>query len=259
MDWDAYWRFELFRRECEPLDFRRWKRDSQRELRRLHPGSLLLLDSTAGLGDHTVNLAEEGFTVEACDASAVARDATRRAVAVAGLDVPVFDARWEALGRPGRYDLIFNDALHWVYDEDELARALRGFRDALRPGGTLVYFFADQLAPGADAGRRVLDWDWERLAPSETLWERAKGPHRVTLTVTRERGPDFIDEHHRYDERRGDGSVRTTRLTMRRVYRWDWYHLTPLLAAAGFEDMRSDHFENVKGHHYALSRARRPP
>ena len=34
----------------------------------------------------------------------------------AGLDVPVFDARWEALGEthPARYDLIFHDALHWV-------------------------------------------------------------------------------------------------------------------------------------------------
>ena len=124
----AYWRFELFRRKCDPLDFRAWKRDSQRELKKLYPGRPLLLDSTAGLGDHTVNLAEEGFEVEACDVSEVALEATRRAVTEAKLDAPVFRARWEALDRPGRYDLVFNDALHWTYEPDDLRAALRGFQ-----------------------------------------------------------------------------------------------------------------------------------
>ena len=51
-DWDRYWRFEDFRRSCDPLDFRRWKRDSQRALRALHPGDeVRLLDATAGMGD----------------------------------------------------------------------------------------------------------------------------------------------------------------------------------------------------------------
>ena len=32
----------------------------------------------------------------------------------------------------------------------------------------------------------------------------------------------------------------------------------PVLHDAGFTDLRTDHFTNVKGHHYALSRAFRP-
>src|SRR5262245_9616285 len=128
MDWDLYWRFELFRRSADPLDFRKWKSDSQRELAALHPGGKLLLDSSAGLGDHTVNLAEHGFRVEACDTSDVALTATRQAVAEARADVEVFRARWEELGRDGRYDLIFNDALHWIHEETELLAVLRGLR-----------------------------------------------------------------------------------------------------------------------------------
>lgn len=127
LNWDRYWRFELFRRRCDPLDFRRWKRDSQRELKALYPGRPRLLDATAGLGDHTVNLAEEGFEVTACDTSAVAREATAAALSDAGLDVPVIATPWAELGaRPERYDLVFNDALHWTYDEATLRAGSRG-------------------------------------------------------------------------------------------------------------------------------------
>jgi SAM-dependent methyltransferase len=289
MSWDAYWRFELFRRACDPLDFRKWKRDSQRELKKLYPGEPLLLDSTAGLGDHTVNLAEEGFRVEACDDSEVALDATQRAVGDAGLDVRVFRARWEELGTitPAHYDLVFNDALHWTYDEGELRAALRGLFGALRPGGALVFFFADEREPEPGAGLSILEWDWRKMEPERVVWDHASDGHRVTLTITPERGPDFIDEHHVFLSREEDahdsprssaghpGGVRaedaegprirtreTTadlrRLTMRRVYRWDWHGLVPLLRDAGFTGERSDHFENVKGYTFAMSRAFRP-
>lgn len=258
MDWDLYWRFELFRRCCDPLDFRRWKRDSQRELKRLYPGTPLLLDSTAGLGDHTVNLAEEGFRVEACDVSEVALEATRRAVREAGLDVPVFRARWEALGRPGRYELIFNDALHWIYEPGELRAALAGFFDALAPGGALVFFFADADKPSE--GQELLEWDWSQLGGERAriAWDHVHDGTRVTLTVLAERGEDFIDEHHLYLVREGEAPATLSSLTVRRVYRWDFARLAPLLVEAGFVDLRSDHFENVKGYTFAMSRAFKP-
>lgn len=258
-DWDCYWRYELLRRRADPLDFRRWKRDSQRELKGLYPGAPRLLDSTAGLGDHTVNLAEEGFVVDAIDTSPVARQATRRAVAEAGLEVEVFDAPWERIGRPGRYDVIFNDALHWTYDEEALRAQLRGLFDALAPGGALVYFFAEATDPAPDYGARVLAWDWERTEERRVAWSHVVDGTAVELTIESVRGEDFIDEHHLFVERRPDGKEHRQQLTMRRVYRWDWYHLTPLLIDVGFTGMRSDEFENTaKGYTFAMNRAYRP-
>jgi SAM-dependent methyltransferase len=257
-DWDRYWRYELFRRSCDPLDFRKWKRDSQRELAKLHPGALLL-DSTAGLGDHTINLAEEGFRVEACDASEVAIEATREALAAAKLDVPVFRASWSELGRAGRYDVVFNDALHWIYDEAELRAALAGLFGALRPGGALVFFFADAAKPHEGAGLEIMAWDIEQWPePTRLMWEHERDERTsVSLTISRQIGDDFIDEHHRYRVRDHEGE-RIDELILRRVYRWDWYALSRVLRDIGFVDLRSDHFRSVKGHTFAMSRAFRP-
>ena len=71
-------------------------------------------------------------------------------------------------------------------------------------------------------------------------------------------GEDFIDEHHLYHVRDGDGPTELETLTMRRVYRWDHAHLTPLLEDVGFVDVRTDHVQNVKGHRFAMNRAFRP-
>ena len=215
--------------------------------------------------DSTVNLAEEGFVVEACDASAVARELTTRAVRDAKLDVPVFDARWETLGQshPSRYDLIFNDALHWTWDRETLAAQLRGFLDALRPGGALVFFFADAREPDEGAGLRILEWDWsQRTGQPPTFehvaWSHERGGRRVELTIRVERGDAFLDEHHRFVDRRGDERS-ITELVMRRVYRWDWFALSRLMHEVGFVDLRSDVFQNrAKGYSFAMNRAFRP-
>lgn len=261
MDWDVFWKHELFRRQCDPLDFRRWKRDSQRELRQLYPGDQVrLLDSTAGLGDHTINLAEEGFWVEACDESPVALAAARRAVQAAGLSerVEIFDARWQDLQRRERYDLVFNDALHWVYEVEELRRVLRGLKSALVPGGALVFFFADAQEPDEGAGLSVLEWDWDRIERVRVEWDHVLEGHRETLMVRAERGPDYIDEDHLYLVRDGENRAELDALTMRRVYRWDWHALSRLLTDVGFVDLRSERFDNVKGYSFAMNRAHRP-
>ncbi len=261
LDWDTYWRFEAFRRACDPLDFHRWKRDSQRALRELYPGEgVRLLDSTAGMGDHTVNLAEEGFVVEACDESAVARAETEAAVRAAGLAVPVFEAAWERLAEThaARWDLIFNDALHWTWDEAALRAQLAGFLGALKPGGALVFFFADARMPEEGAGLQLLEEDWGGPEP-RVAWSHAKDGRRVTLTVMKERGPDYIDAHHLFHDQRAGGAPTLETLTMREVYRWDWHALSRLLADVGFVDVRSDVFPNrAKGYDFAMNRAFRP-
>ena len=256
-DWDSFWRFEQIRRAFDPLDARRWKSDSQRELKALYPGRPLLLDSTAGLGDHTVNLAEQGFAVEACDTSEAALTATRAALRDAGLELPVFRGEWSSLKRPGRYDLIFNDALHWVYDVDDMRSTAQGLLEALKPGGTLIYFYADKSKPTEDVGQRQLASDWEDMREPREAWAYEDDSKSLSLSLRSTRGEGCIDEEHTYELR--EGTQRSTHcLTMRHVYHWDWFHLTPLLTDVGFTDIRSDHFVNVKGRTYAMNRASRP-
>lgn len=262
-DWDLFWRHERAHRRVAPLDFRRWKRASQRALRELHPGpDVRVLDSTAGLGEHTVNLAELGFRVEACDASAEARAATAEALSAADLaeHVAVFDARWEMLGaqRPARYDLVFNDAIHWIEDEDAMHAALSGIRDALVPGGALVFFFADPAEPHEGAGLANLEWDRAHVTPYEVVWDLATDDGLVThqrVAIPAER---HLDEHHLYLVRAPDGKVRIEATVLRRIYRWDWHAMTRALARAGYDRVEGRHFTNDKGHTFAMCFAHRP-
>ncbi len=256
IDWDTYFRYELLHRRHAPVDFRRWKRASQRALRALHPGTVRVLDATAGLGDHTVNLAELGFLTEATDASPVAREATAKAVAAAGVEVPIHGARWENLGTDlgQRFDLIFNDAIHWIDGEEAMHAALVGTREALAPGGALVFFFADARMPEPEAGLSILGWDTEHLARHELAWSHPDGDAEVTHVVVREHAPRHIDEHHLYVTRtRSEKSLQS--LIMRRIYAWDWSAMTRALERAGFTDVKSDVFENDHGSSVALNRA----
>ena len=79
----------------------------------------------------------------------------------------------------------------------------------------------------------------------------------MSLALLNERGEDFIDQHHFYVIREGRAAPRLEALTMRRVYRWDFHALKALLAEAGFGEVTSHAFRNVKGHTYALNLARR--
>lgn len=263
-NWDLFWRYERLHRRHEPVDFRRWKRASQRALRELFDGAdVRVLDATAGLGDHTINLAELGFRTEACDASREAREATREALVQAGLhhDVPIFDARWEELGRthPSRYDLVFQDAIHWIEDEEAMHRALVGLRGALVPGGSLVFFFADARKPEPGSGLRILEWDREHIKPHELVWDHPvdEGGHVMHVRVTTP-GIECLDEHLLYVRRDLQSGTRLESTIMRRIYRWDWHAMSRALARAGFGELKSLRVVNDKGHPFALNLAENP-
>ena len=217
------------------------------------------LDSTAGLGDHTVNLAELGFVVDACDASAEARDATREAVERAGVGVEIFDARWETLGaaRPDRYDVVFNDAIHWIERDEDMHAALVGIRGTLRPssagsrGGALVFFFADPDRREPGAGLENLAWDREGTPGHELLWDHPDGECRVTHARVAVPNEMTLDEHHLYIVHDGRGArLESTR--MRRIYRWDWHAMTEACARAGYREVTGTSFQNDKGHRASM-------
>lgn len=262
--WDTWWRWEIFRRRADPLDFRRWKADSSRALRALPAGAdrdgvaPRLLDSTCGMGYHALVQHELGFRVEASDASALVLEAARRLAASEGARVPIHQCRWEELGDrfPERYDLIFNDEIHQVREEAELLAALTGIRRALRPGGALVFFFADRAKP--DDGPNQARWDWEHEPVDAVAWSaRAQGTE-VTCSRHREMpAPDLILEHLVYRVSDDGRPAREESVTVTRNYRWDWTHVTPVLRAAGFADVESHRFVNVHGNTYALNLATR--
>jgi SAM-dependent methyltransferase len=258
-EWDVVLRWERFHRGFAPVDFRRWKRASQAALRALYPApDVRVLDATAGLGDHTVNLAELGFTVTAGDASAVARDATGEAVRAAGLDVEVADLRWERVGqeRPEAFDLVFHDALHWLTDEAAMDAALRSLRAALRPGGALVFFFADPRDPGPGAGERVRRWDLEHLVRHELAWRHPHAEGHVTCLRARTPTADAIEEHHLFLVEPGSGATLESAV-LTRVYRWDFHTMEGAVARAGFRRLEGRLFTNDKGHETAMCLAHR--
>ncbi|MCP4867147.1 MAG: class I SAM-dependent methyltransferase [Proteobacteria bacterium] len=245
-DWDTFWKWELHRRRTDPIDFRQWKADSSRELRALFPGDgVRLLDASCGMGFHALIQHELGFEVEACDANPRVLAAATELFDGA---VEAFPARWEELGqlRPDRYDLVFNDEVHQVRPASALLAVLSGFAGCLKPGGALVFFFADSAKP--DDGVNQCLYEWEHMERSRHAWT-AEG---VRLDVEAELvGDDQILEYHRYTL--PDGSTETA--TLSKSYCWDWDSILPVLRDAGFVRFESRRFMNIKGWEYALNLA----
>lgn len=249
--WDVLLHFERSHRAHAPVDFRRWKRASQRALRALFPGSdVRVLDATAGLGDHTVNLAELGFLVTAGDASQVAREATLAACTAAGLEVPVLDVRWETLGtsHPSAFDLIFHDAIHWIEYEAVMHEVLQSLRAALRPGGALAFFFADFRDPNPGAGERVRLWDLQNMARHELAYREPYEDGHVTKTIVRVPVNDVVQEHHLFVIEAPEKEPRLESAMLTRIYRWDFAAMQEIALRAGFSRLEGHLFENDKGH-----------
>lgn len=257
--WDRLLRWERFHRSFEPVDFRRWKRASQAHLRTLFPGEgLRVLDATAGLGDHSVNLAELGFVVTAGDASPVAREATTEAARSANVTIEVADLRWETVGteRPLAYDLVFHDAIHWIEQPEAMHAALASLRKTLRPKGALVFFFADPRDPQPGAGERVRQWDLAHLPRMERLWRHPYEDGTVTHEVMRLPSGDAIDERHVFTVGGGDTTSELQEAPLRRIYRWDFHTMKDACASAGFASLEGHVFDNDKGLPTAMCLAR---
>ncbi len=172
--------------------------------------------------------------------------------------IPTFSTTWENLGtlRSERYDLIFNDEIHQVRPRRELLVALRGFHDALRPGGSLVFFYADAKKP--DNGPGHARWDWEHVHEDRKAWTASSDGLEVTLDVH----PELVDEtlvmeHHTYRIREEGSGDRVESMSMARNYLWDWSHIVPVLEGAGFVHIESHRFINVHGNDYSMNLATR--
>ncbi len=260
--WDVFWRWEILRRRSDPIDFRRWKADSSRALRGLPAGRdrdgrpPRLLDASCGMGFHTLIQHELGFDVDGCDVNPRVLAAARALFEAEGADIETFEARWEDLGalRPDAYDLVFNDEVHQVRGRDAMLAVLRGFAGCLRPGGSLVFFFADALKP--DDGLNQAAWEWEHRDRDRVAWTLQDGERTVQLRVVAEReGDDCIAEHHRYTIKQPGRPDRAESTTLRKSYCWDWDRWLPVMREAGFATFESHRFDAVQGHWFAMNLA----
>lgn len=150
-------------------------------------------------------------------------------------------------GRPGheivfmymrtahRFDAIFCDALSWIRTRSDFEAALRGFRDALRPGGLLLFLGAPEGAPSG-RGRQLLHERWREASPHALDWHHAEGQVTCTKMSMAELGADYLDRHHLFLIEEA-GAQRLERATIRESVQWSWDRLVPLFSSAGFSDL----------------------
>jgi len=205
-DYTAHYRWEWFRREQWRRSFRERKRHSSGAFIELVQDRNMVgepvLDCSCGLGLKTIVMREAGLYVHGSDVCAHVIDLARLLAEEEGhSDIPYFVSSWAELPRrtEARYAAIFNDALSWVYSEEEMAASLKGFHDCLIPGGILAYTGA---LPGTDTDQQqILDQEWEKKTANGRHWlgmGAADGGTSVQEVVFLEKGSDFIDEHHLY-------------------------------------------------------------
>jgi len=263
-DYAVHYRWEWFRRSQWRGTFRQRKRHSSGGFVELVTERGLadepVLDCSCGLGLKTIVMHEAGLNVRGADGCAAAVEYARLLAAEEGRpDIAYFRSAWADL--PGasdeRYAAIFNDALSWVYTEEEMAASLRGFHEALQPGGLLVYMGA---VPGSDGSERtIMEQEWRRLTADGTCglgWRHAEGGVSVQELWTYARGGDFIDKRHLLviDE---DGARRLEDWTLRHAYKWQWPKMESFLRAAGFVEFTTKEFMAANRKAFPLTVVRR--
>jgi len=139
-DYTPHYRWEWFRREEWRGSFRGRKRHSSgafvelvRE-RGLNPAPVL--NCSSGLGLKAIVMREPGLSVHGSDCCRKAIGLARVFAEEEGhAGIPYFVSSWADLPRATdvRYAAVFNDALSWVYSDDEMAASLKGIHDCLVP------------------------------------------------------------------------------------------------------------------------------
>jgi len=258
-DYGAHYRWEWFRRAQWRGSFRERKRHSSGAfidlMRERGIADQPVLDCSCGLGLKTIVMREAGLTVAGSDACGEAVRLARVFAAEEGrADIHYFVSSWADLPErtETRYAAIFNDALSWVYSDDEMAASLKGLHDCLAPGGVLAYMGA---LPGTDTDQREVprqDWEAKTAGSRHRLGMRAADECiSVQEVVFLEKGPDFIDEHHIYVVDDG-GTRRVESWCVRCSVKWSWPRIRPFLEHAGFSSFGAKEFVAANGKPFHL-------
>ena len=237
--WATFYRWEWFRRQQWLPDFREAKRKSCEAFARALEGCDLVLDCSCGFGLKTVVMKEMGLNVVGSDGCAYAVERARELARREGKDIEFFASTWEdlPLRTDLRFDGVFNDALSWIATRDEFEAALAGLRAVLKPGGVLVFAGAPEGAPPERSGE-ILEKAWRRSPRFAVEWTHAEGEVSCTSIVARERGEDYIDEHHLFLIDAASGR-RLETATIRQPCSWHWGLLAEMFLDAGFSKLET--------------------
>jgi SAM-dependent methyltransferase len=239
--WETLHRWEWFRRRQWQASFRERRRTiSAAVVALLHDrghADGLVLDCSCGLGLHTIAFTEAGLHVHGSDRSAFAISRAQEFAHNEGHHIPFFVAPWHGLPTciPHRFDAIFCDALSWIPTRHVFQDALQGLREALQPGGVLLFLGAPE-GTSDDRGMQLLRDQWQ-AQPHHTLdWRHTEGPVTCTKMSVRTLGEDFLDRHHVFliEE---TGAQQLECVTIRESVHWSWARLVALFHKAGFSHL----------------------
>lgn len=262
-DYTAHYHWQWFCREQWRQSFREKKRQSSGAfvelVRERGVVSKPVLDCSCGLGLKTIVLKEAGLNVHGSDGCELAVEHAREFAREEGhSDIPYFVSSWADLPRQTntRYAAIFNDALSWVYSDEEMASSLRGSRECLQPGGILAYMGA---LPGTDdAGQQdLLEREWlTRTVDGRHIagLSASDGKTSVQEAIFQEKGADYVDEHHLFMVNDA-GAPRVETWCLRCTLKWSWPRIEPFLRNAGFSTFATKEFiaQNGKPFHLVLA------
>ena len=256
--YSAHYRWEWFGRKEWRGSFRQRKRHSSEAfaelVRERGLGEKYVLDCSCGLGLKTIVMKEAGLKAQGSDECALAVECARLLAEEECIDIEYFVSSWAELPQKTdtRYPAIFNDALSWVYSEDEMTASLKGLHDCLLPGGILVYMGA---LPGTDTNQdEILEHEWqERTANGrhQLGMQASDGRTSVQEVVCFEKGLDFIDEHHLYVIEE-DGARHLDNWRLRCTVKWGWPRIQEFLRDAGFCEFGTKEFVAANGRPFHL-------
>ena len=199
-----------------------------------------LLDSSCGIGQKSVVLAEMGYEVEASAASEEAVRITAEHARLAGLSFPVIRSRWEELGSAGvgSFDAVYNDALDLVETKEALLASARGFHAVLRDGGLLLFPGAHQWFSEAER-EEVIEETWQSLPRIGAEAPVVRGDVRLSGVYVHDRVEEGVLVNVVLLWEEGGRAHAEIALDWIVRFRWSWPDLASALSEAGFREVFS--------------------
>jgi SAM-dependent methyltransferase len=245
--WTTLYRWQWFQRPQWRDRFRQRKAASPTAFKRIlgDVESKTALDCSCGLGLKTIVMKELGLRVWGSDACAFAVEKARELAELEGAAIEYFLSTWADLAKNTelRFDGVFNDALCWLVTEEQFESAIRGIREALAPGGVLVWMGAAKGDP-VGKGIELMRGKFESLGRFAVEWSHAAEGLACTSVAVRELGPDYMDEHHLFLISEASGK-RLETATIRQPAYWDWPRIERLFRRAGYSDLRTESFPGL--------------
>lgn len=184
------------------VDYEKWSQYvlSLLALQGVHPGARVL-DAACGTGKLTLPLSKAGYLVTGADASADMLQAAGEKARMMGLSIPFICQRMEEirLHRPVEAVVCACDGVNYLACEDEVMAFFSSAREALTPGGILLFDISSRYKI-----KHILDGNMfgEDLEDVACLWQNSYDELsclleiQLTLFLRKDKGFERFRERH---------------------------------------------------------------